>query len=610
MSTTHNNLSEKLSLVPESPGIYIFKDANNRIIYVGKSTNLKERLKSYFHKGADTRYQIGFLKDKIFDFEFILTGTEKEALILENEFIKKYKPRFNIKLRDDKSFVNIRISKNHDFPRIHVVRKPEVSNSIVFGPYSSAKSARKTLKLLLRAFPLRSCSDDEFKRRTRPCILYDIHECSAPCVNYIDKEQYSQLLKKVILFLKGRRSEILQDLKSNMETLARQERFEDAAKVRDQIRALEKTLESQRIVSSEDIDRDVFAVASSGNSCSIGILNVRQGVLQNVRNVFIKRFYQGPEETLATILSQYYDSGNFIPDEVIIDRELENIRVIEERLQELSGNKVRILTPLRGERRDLIALAETNANDFLRQKLNSPEGINSVLKEIEEVFHLPRTPRIIEAIDISNISGKSAVGSKVAFVEGRPEKSLYRLYRIKTVAEIDDYRMMYEVIKRRFESGIENNDLPDLMLIDGGKGHLQIAVTAMEDAGYKDVSIVSIAKGERNKTNKMLYVDHFYLPGVMNPVFFKNNSRALFLLQRIRDEAHRFAIKYHRKLRSINLKSSILDSIEGIGEKRKTTLLSSFGSIEMLKKASIEEIIKTGKIPRKVAMHLYETLHR
>lgn len=610
MNATLENFSEKLSLVPEKPGIYIFKDANNKIIYVGKSRNLKERLKSYFQKESDTRYQIEFLKDKIFDFEFILTMTEKEALILENEFIKKYKPRFNIKLRDDKSFVNIRISKNHEFPRIHVVRKPDSVDSIVFGPYSSAKSARRTLKLLLRVFPLRSCSDDEFKRRTRPCILYDIGECSAPCVGYINKDLYAVLLKKMILFLKGSRREILQDLKSNMEVLAEQEKFEDAAKVRDKIRALEKTLESQRIVSNEELDRDVFAIAYSGNSCCVGIVNIRQGVLQNVRNVFIRNSYQSPEEVLATILSQYYDSGNFIPDEVIIDRELENFKIHEERLQELSGHRIKMLTPFRGEKRDLISLAETNANDFLRQKLNSPEGIKDILKEIQDVFRLSRTPEVIEAIDISNISGKSAVGAKVSFVQGKPEKSQYRLYRIKTINETNDYGMMYEIFRRRIISGMENNDLPDLMLIDGGKGHLNIALTALKDKGVKDVSVVGIAKSGKNHIDRRISEDHFHLPGIMHPVFFKHNSRALFLLQRVRDEAHRFAIKYHRKLRSKNLRGSILDSIKGIGEKRKKDLLSSFGSIEMLKSASIEEIMDVGKIPEKIARRIYEFLHR
>lgn len=610
MSHGPENILEKLSLVPEKPGIYIFKDANNKIIYVGKSRNLKERLKSYFQRESDIRYQIEFLKDKIFDFEVILTMTEKEALILENEFIKKYKPRYNIKLRDDKSFVNIRISKDHEFPGIYIVRKPDRTDSIIFGPYSSAKSARRTLKLLLRVFPLRSCSDDEFKRRERPCILYDIGECSAPCVGYIKKDQYSILVKKAILFLKGRKNEIINELKGKMEALAGEERFEEAAKVRDQIFAIQKTLESQRIVSNEETDRDVFAIAYSGDNCCVGILNIRQGVLQNVRNIFIRNTHHSPDEVIATILSQYYDAGNFIPDEIIVDRELENNRILEERLQELSGHKVRILTAMRGEGRELEALAKTNANEFLRQKLSSPEGIQDILKEIQDVFHLPVTPQVIEAIDISNISGKSAVGAKVCFVGGKPEKSLYRLYKIKTIDEKDDYGMIYEVIKRRLIRGIEDDDLPELMLIDGGKGHLNIALTAIKDVGVKGLSVAGIAKGERNHKDMRMREDHFYLPGIANPVFFKDNSRALLLLQRIRDEAHRFAIKYHRKLRSKNLRVSILDGIKGIGEKRKKALLLSFGSIEMLKNASVEEIMDVGKVPEKVARSVYEFFHR
>ncbi len=610
MNLPPETLREKLSLVPEKPGIYIFKDANNRIIYVGKSKNLKERLKAYFYNESDTRYQIAFLRERIFDFEFIITMNEKEALILENEFIKKYKPRFNIKLKDDKSFVNIRITKNHDFPRIHIVRKPESADSIVFGPYSSAKSARRTLKLLLKVFPLRTCSDNEFRRRKRPCILYDIGECSAPCVGYIKKDDYEVLLKKSLLFLRGRYREIIEELKKKMNELAEQEKFEEAAKVRDTIRAIEKTLESQRVISNDGMDRDVFAVASSGNSYCLGILNIRQGVLQNVRNIFIRSTHQTAEEVLSTILSQYYDSGNFIPDEVIIDREIENLKIQEERLQELSDRDVKIIHSLKGVKKDLVSLAEANAKDFLRQKLDSPEGIQDILKEMQDVFGLSRIPEVIEAIDISNISGKLAVGAKVSFVMGKPEKSQYRLYKIRTVEERDDYGMLYEVIKRRIESGIEKDDLPDLMLIDGGRGHLNVALTALRDRGVENLSVLSIAKGERNHPDKRMTMDHFYLPGIMNPVFLNNNSSVFLLLQKIRDEAHRFAIKYHRKLRRKKIKESILDTVEGIGEKRKKALLLSFGSIEMLKNASVEEIMKAGNIPEKIARRIYEVLHK
>lgn len=610
MSTDSEKLKEKLSLLPEKPGIYIFRDSGNRIIYIGKSRNLRERVKAYFTDDADTRYQISFLRNRIHDFEFIVTGTEKEALILENEFIKKYKPRFNIKLRDDKSFVNIRVSEGDEFPRIHVVRKPDRENSIIFGPYSSAKSARKTLKLLLRAFPLRSCSDDEFKKRKRPCILYDIGECSAPCVGYISKEDYNLLVKSAISFLRGKRREIMDGLRTKMEKLASEEKFEEAAKVRDKIFALEKTLESQRIVTDDEIDRDVFAIAGEGQSFCVSVLNIRHGVLQNVLNIFINKSQEEADAVMESILSQYYDSGNYIPDEIILDRELGNEKIYEERFEELSGNRVRILTPRKGVRREILNLAETNARDFLRYKLSSPEGVEETLKEIKDVLHLRRLPRIIEAVDISNISGRMAVGAKVAFVCGKPEKSLYRLYKIKTVNEVDDYGMMYEVLKRRIERGKEENDLPDLLLIDGGKGHLNVALTVCKDSGVDNVDVVSIAKGEENLLDKRMSVDHFYIPGIMNPVFFRNNSSALLFLQRIRDEAHRFAIKYHRKLMSKGLKQSILDSIEGIGEKRKRALLLAFGSVERMRQATVEELVKVNGMTENIARRVYEVLHK
>jgi len=594
-----SNLRDKINSIPELPGVYIFKDNSNRIIYVGKSRNLKERVRSYFYDD-DTRYQIRFMKDKITDVEFIITGTEKEALVLENEFIKKYKPTFNIKLKDDKSFVYIKINLAHDFPGIYIERKPERGNSIIFGPYSSASMARRTLKLLLKVFPLRSCSDEEFKRRKRPCVLYEIGECSGPCAGYVGKEKYKELLENIIQFFRGKRNEILSKLKEDMLKFSKEERFEEAAIVRDKIRALEKTLEAQRVVSEDDTDRDVFAVANSGDSYCVGVLNVRQGVLQNVRNIFIKKSYLSPESLLESVVSQYYDSGNFIPDEIILDREIESVDSYELRFRELSGYGVKIIIPARGFRKELLDLAITNAQNFLSYKLKLTVGIQDVLNEIKDVLNIPRMPEIIECIDISNISGRYAVGAKVAFSNGVPDRSLYRLYRIKTVGDVDDYGMMYEVLKRRITRGIQEDDLPDLMLVDGGKGHLNVALTVLKENKVDDVSVVGMAKGER---------EHFYLPGVMNPVFFKSNSPALLLLQRIRDEAHRFAIKYHRKLRSKGYTHSILDDIPGIGEKRKKALLRAFGSVEMLKKASVEEIIKAANISKKVAERIFEALH-
>ncbi|HEY4716913.1 MAG TPA: excinuclease ABC subunit UvrC [bacterium] len=603
------DLIQKLNSAPDKPGVYLLKNSSGRAIYVGKAKRLNNRLRSYFSKESDTRYQMGVLKQAIADFDYIITGNEKESLILENELIKKYKPKFNIKLKDDKSFVTIRITTNHPFPMIHVLRKPVQDGSLIFGPYSSARDTRKTLKLLLKAFPMRSCTDDEFKRRTRPCILYEIKQCSAPCVGSISAHEYSVLVKEMVQFLRGKKRELIDSLRGKMLDLSIRERFEEAAQMRDRVLALEKTIESQRIVSSEPADRDVFWVANQSEIFSAAVLNVRQGILQNVSTFYFSNFLFGPEELLSSLISQYYDHGNFIPDELILGMDIPDKRSMEERLGELRGRSIRIFVPVRGERRALVELARMNADSVLEQKIDSAERASEILNEIKAKFGMEKIPKTIEAIDISNISGRHAVGAKVAFVNGCQAKSLYRLYRVKSVQGSDDYGMIREVLSRRIRQGIEENNLPDLMLIDGGRGHLSAAVDVLNMGGVEGMFVAGIAKGERSSSLKQYTEDHFYLSVKANPVFFRNNSSALLLLKRIRDEAHRFAVKYHRKLRNKKLTESVLKEIPGIGPKRQKLLLTAFGSVEMLKGATIEEIKMVNGMTKETATMVYKVLH-
>jgi len=603
------DLIQKLNFAPDKPGVYLLKNSSGRAIYVGKAKRLNNRLRSYFSKESDTRYQMGVLKQAIADFDYIITGNEKESLILENELIKKYKPKFNIKLKDDKSFVTIRITTNHPFPMIHVLRKPVQDGSLIFGPYSSARDTRKTLKLLLKAFPMRSCTDDEFKRRTRPCILYEIKQCSAPCVGSISAHEYSVLVKEMVQFLRGKKRELIDSLRGKMLDLSIRERFEEAAQMRDRVLALEKTIESQRIVSSEPADRDVFWVANQSEIFSAAVLNVRQGILQNVSTFYFSNFLFGPEELLSSLISQYYDHGNFIPDELILGMDIPDKRSMEERLGELRGRSIRIFVPVRGERRALVELARMNADSVLEQKIDSAERASEILNEIKAKFGMEKIPKTIEAIDISNISGRHAVGAKVAFVNGCQAKSLYRLYRVKSVQGSDDYGMIREVLSRRIRQGIEENNLPDLMLIDGGRGHLSAAVDVLNMGGVEGMFVAGIAKGERSSSLKQYTEDHFYLSVKANPVFFRNNSSALLLLKRIRDEAHRFAVKYHRKLRNKKLTESVLKEIPGIGPKRQKLLLTAFGSVEMLKGATIEEIKMVNGMTKETATMVYKVLH-
>ena len=593
-------LEKRIEALPKGPGVYILKDGEGVPIYIGKAKDLRKRMRSYL-KGEDQRYTVRFLMERVADVECIITDTEKEALILEDTLIKRHKPRYNINLRDDKTYVSLRIDTREPFPRITVVRRVKRDGARYFGPYSSAQAVRETLRVLQEVFPLRTCSDTEFRNRKRPCIDYEMGRCLAPCVGLIDERAYRDLVKGVLLFLEGKRPDVVEGLRKRMEEAAEALDFEEAARLRDTIRAIELTIEKQVVARYTGKDQDVVAIYEGEGEVLLNLLFVRRGRLIGSRDYLFPEKGLPIQETLSSFLSQFYQRGRFIPHEVILPFPLEDQEGLEELLKELKGEVVRIVVPKRGDRYRLLKMAEENAAVVYRMKREKRVEMDQILEEVKGRLRLRRVPWRIEAVDISNISGDLAVGSIVAFYRGEPDKDGYRRYRIKGVVGMDDYSMMREVVWRRFRRIKEEGGGPDLLLVDGGKGQLAIAEGVVKELGI-EVDLAAIAKGKGREA------DRFYIPGRKNPVVFKKDSPAYLLLQRIRDEAHRFAIAYHKRLRASRI-SSALEEIPGVGQKRKEALLSHFKGLEEIKRASVEDLCRVPSIDRRTAMSIYRAFH-
>ncbi|GAB4259189.1 MAG: excinuclease ABC subunit UvrC [Deferrisomatales bacterium] len=589
------DVQEKVNHFPPRPGVYLMKDRAGKVLYVGKAKDLRARVRSYFREGADGRPRVRFLMARVHDIDYLVTDSEKEALILENTLIKRHRPRYNVDLRDDKTYLSLRLDPREPFPRLTMVRLRQMRSdgALYFGPYSSARSLRETLELIHRISPLRQCSDREFRHRTRPCLYCQIRGCKAPCCGLIDPADYRRIVDQVVWFLKGRSSELLQDLERGMQEAAERMDFEEAARLRDRIRAVRLTLERQKAVTHRPVDRDVIALVREGGEGQAVVLVVRSGNLIDRRSYYFGDLQGEDAEVVADFLQQYYRGERIVPPEVLVDRELpEGDRgVLEEWLGERNRRRVRVVRPRRGEKAQLVRMAEENARELLRERRRTKVGYEAALTELRDRLHLPRLPRRIECYDISNVQGRQAVGSLVTFVDGFPDKDRYRRFSVRTVEGADDFAMLYEVLARRLQrTGWE---LPDLLLVDGGKGQLAVAVRALEDAGVEGVAAAGLAKA-RALPGQGEAVEHsperVFLPGRKNPVVLPRGSSALFLLQRIRDEAHRFAVTYHRKRRSRASLSSALEQVAGVGEKRRKALLKHFGSLKRLREATPAEI--------------------
>ncbi|MEA1959000.1 MAG: excinuclease ABC subunit UvrC [Chloroflexota bacterium] len=594
---------KQLDALPQKPGVYLFRDASGNVLYVGKAANLRNRVRSYFSTVEDLPPKQKRLQSHIGDFEFIVTDSDQEALILECNLIKKHRPRYNVRLKDDKTYPYLKIDLYNDWPRVYVTRRVERDGSRYFGPYASAQSVRRTLNLLKQLFPFRSCKKVITGNERRPCLEYYIHRCCGPCVGDIGREEYRAVIDQVIMFLDGKRESVLRDLRVEMAAAAGRLDYERAAVLRDQIHSVEMVTESQKISSSDRIDQDVIALARSRDQAFVEVFFIRNGKLVE-RDNFIVQGAQDEEQgrIMAGFLNQFYSSASYIPPLILLQHMPDDFFVIEEWLSDRRGARVRLHVPFHGEKRKLVDMVAENAchglEQFAVKRAADSDRTAIALEGLTETLHLSQQPRRIECYDISDVQGTSAVGSMVVFEDGQPRKDHYRRFRIKTVEGSDDYAMMQEVLRRRF-SRINKAEgawaiVPELVLIDGGKGHLSAAMDAMLDMEVNYIPVAAIAKGD----------EELFRSGIGGPIVLPRDSEALHLIQRIRDEAHRFAVGYHRKVRSRESMRSALDSIAGIGPKRKKALLRKFGSVKGIRDAEIDEIAAVPGMTRSLAEKL------
>jgi len=588
--------------VPQGPGVYLFKDRSGKVLYIGKAKNLNKRIHSYFSKGKDHPCKLSLMLMNADTMEHIVTATEKEALILEGNLIKGYRPRYNVVLKDDANYPLLKLDINAGYPRLTIVRRMKNDGALYFGPFTSASAVRSTLRLIGPIFPLRKCKTRGIPKRSRPCLNYQLERCLAPCCLDVRVEDYQEIVGQVKLFLEGRNKELISQLKETMQKASRELDFEKAARVRDQIRAVEKTVERQTVVSTEMKDQDVIGLSRSGKEAGIVILFVRGGSMVGSRGYCIHGEWENPSEPLEAFLKQYYRDRGFVPSEIILSDAIDDKRLISDWLAGAAGKKVSISVPSRGDKKKLVNMAVANAENMLVEREKS--GQFAILEEAKSMLHLTRKPGRIEGIDISNLKGDLAVASLVTFVEGMPQRSDYRNYRIREVEGIDDYAMIAEVIRRRLNKG----QPPDLFVIDGGKGHLSVAMRTIDSLGLDNPpDVISIAKADQGEPGT---TDKIYLPNRKNPLILARNHPVLSLLMRLRDETHRRAVSYYRKRSKKKLTGSELDRIPGVGPKRKRALLKYRGDLQSIAKTEIEELEKVPGINRVVAENIFEYFHR
>jgi excinuclease ABC subunit C len=579
-------------VLPDSPGVYCFKDLSGRVIYVGKAKSLKKRVLSYF-RPDDSVSKTALMMRKAGGLDFILTSTEKEAFILESNLIKKYMPRYNVILRDDKQYPCLRLDITEAYPRLSIVRKIKKDGAVYFGPFSSAGSVRSTHRVIDRVFRLRKCKGRGLPKRTRPCLNYQMGRCLGPCTHDVSAETYHEMVEQVRLFLEGRNRQLIGQLEKGMAEASEKLDFEHAAAIRDQIRGIEKTVERQHVVSQRLEDQDIIGLAHADHSYMVVSLFVRKGYVVGSRNYFFKDPGGSSSEVMESCLKQYYSRDVFIPGKIFISEAIEDLKPISEWLGDLAGKRVAIHRPLRGEKRQLVKMAVSNAENLLSNRIESQD--DNLTEHVQQVLMLPKMPRFIEGLDISNFQGDMAVGTIVSFVDGLPHKSGYRNFKIQTVKGIDDYGMMTELVERRMAQG----QLPDLFLVDGGKGHLSCVKNAVDRQTVSGaVDVVSIAKPDEKRGERY---DKIFLPGRKNPLNLRNDHPILLLMMRIRDEAHRRAIAYHRKLRSKKLTASELDLIPGIGPKRRNSLLKYFGDVRSVAAAEHKVLLEVDGITSQIA---------
>jgi excinuclease ABC subunit C len=590
---------DSLALYPIEPGVYLMKDHKDRIIYIGKAKNLRQRLKQYFIPGRDKRAMIPLLIEKITAIDTIIVPDEKQALLLENTLIKKHKPHYNVLLKDDKTYISLMINNDHPWPKISIVRcfGKQPKKGLYFGPYTSAYSARQVFDLMARIFPLRQCSDEELARRTRPCVLYAIKRCIAPCTNKCTKEEYHSLVDNAIKFLKGQDKYVLKELYREMEEASDKLEFERAASLLRTIRQIEAITQSRQLtVHSSSPHCDIFGIYREGDECTLSQLFIREGKLSGSKHYNFSDLLADDSELLESFLLQHYDLE--IPPEIILPHSLENSELITEILSERASKNIALLIPQKGEKKKLVKLAEDNARSIFTREKDHKEIKEHLLLEMQETLKLTRFPRRIECFDISNISGTNPVGSMVAFTEGEKDKKRYRLFKIKDIAPGDDYKAMHEMITRRLIRAKEEEDLPDLIIVDGGKGHLNIVLEIFKELDIASVDAISLAK-EKALHTKGMTQERVFIPDQKDPISFDPRSPLLFFLQTIRDESHRTALAFHKKRRTKETIKTSLETIPGIGPTKTKRLLTHFGSLKRIKEATAAELAQVKGLTQK-----------
>ena len=630
MSNTSSALIQQVQALPSKPGVYLMRDARSNVIYVGKAAQLKDRVRSYFGTPVGLAPKTRKLMEQVTELEYIVTDIEAEALILECNLIKKYRPRYNIRLKDDKNYPYLKINIHEPWPQVFITRRLGDDGSRYFGPYANSGSVRQTLALLKRLFPYRSCNKVITGTDPRPCLDFHIHRCLGPCIGAVNKEEYDEVIRQVILFLEGRQELVVKDLRRKMEAASANLEFEQAASLRDQIRAVERVVERQKVVSTQREDQDVIAFAQQGNECCVQVFQIRGGKLYG-REPFLLEGTQDEDarSVMTSFVQQYYASAPNIPAAILLQHSVQDPEIVLAWLRTKREGAVELRVPQRGEKKRLMEMVAENARQTLQQfhvKWLADTGKTAAaLTELQDTLDLPRLPRRMECYDISTISGTAAVGSMVVFEDGKSKSADYRRFRIKTVAGTDDYGMMREMLRRRFKRAkealsdidiqefsedAESDDssvpegragsswgiLPDLVIIDGGRGHLNAAAEMLRELGVHFIPVAALAKQQ----------EEVFLPHESESVMLPKSSQGLYLLQRIRDEAHRFAITYHRLVRSKAAVSSSLDRIPGIGPRRKKALLKRFGSVKAAKEAPLEELAAVAGMTRALAEKVKE----
>ncbi|WIV13493.1 excinuclease ABC subunit UvrC [Proteiniborus sp. MB09-C3] len=612
------NIEEELKKLPDKPGVYLMKNKDDQIIYVGKAISLKKRVRQYFQSSKNHTPKVNAMVKNIEEFEYIITDTEVEALILEANLIKKHKPKYNILLRDDKQYPYIKVTTNEKYPRVMKTRRIIKDGAKYFGPYTSVGAVNDTLEIINNLYPLRTCkmNFDKNEKRKRPCLNYYIGKCFGPCYHDVEEKKYMEMIDEIIMFLSGKEEKLIEVIENKMKEAAKNLDFENAAKYRDKINSLNLMLEKQKIVSTTMVDQDIIGMATGIDEACVQIFFVRGGKVTGREHfILTDTEYQSRGEILSSFVKQFYIGSSYVPKEILIEEEFEDIEAVTSWLSDKRGSKVGIRVPKRGEKNLLVEMVRKNALDMLdkygdkiKRKLASNE---KALNELKDVLKLDDIPRRIEAFDISNIQGVESVGSMVVFENGQSKNSDYRRFKIKTIIGPDDYGSMEEIIYRRFNRGIKEKNMieqnivavesfsvfPDLIMMDGGKGQVNVAKKVLKDLSIS-IPVCGLVKDDFHRTRALTYED--------TEIGLPSNSESFKLITRIQDEAHRFAITYHRSLRDKKMIRSVLDDIRGIGDKRKKALLKAFGSVDNIKKATIEELADIEGMNKLAAQQVYD----